>query len=74
MGEGSQKVPISNYKISQGDLIYSIVTIVNNTVLLLFFFAFLLGPHLQYMEVPRLGVEWELWLLAYTTATSTPDP
>ena len=26
------------------------------------------------MEVPRLGVEWELQLLAYTTATAMPDP
>ena len=26
------------------------------------------------MEVPRLGVESELQLLAYTTATETPDP
>ena len=26
------------------------------------------------MEVPRLGVESELQLTAYTTATATPDP
>ena len=26
------------------------------------------------MDVPRLGVESELQLLAYTTATATPDP
>ena len=26
------------------------------------------------MEVPRLGVEWELQLPAYTTATATRDP
>ena len=26
------------------------------------------------MEVPRLGVESELQLLAYTAATATPDP
>ena len=26
-----------------------------------------------HMEVPRLGVEWELQPLAYTTATATPD-
>ena len=26
------------------------------------------------MEVPRLGVELELQLPAYTTATATPDP
>ena len=26
------------------------------------------------MEVPRLGVQMELWLLAYTRATAMPDP
>ena len=30
--------------------------------------------HPQHMEVPRLGVEFELQLPAYTTATATPDP
>ena len=30
-----------------------------------FVFAFL-GLHLQHMEIPRLGVESELWLPAYT--------
>ena len=34
----------------------------------LFFF---LGPHVRHMEVPRLGVQLELQLPAYTTAT--PD-
>ena len=39
----------------------------------LFFFLFVfLGPHPQHMEVPRLGVEPELQLLAY--ATAMPDP
>ena len=33
-----------------------------------------LGPHLQHIEVPRLGVELELQLLAYTTATAMSDP
>ena len=37
------------------------------------FFVFL-GPHLQYVEVPRLGVELELQLQAYTTALATWDP
>ena len=32
-----------------------------------------LGPHLRHMEVPRLGVESELQLPAYTTVTATPD-
>ena len=43
----------------------------------LFFFSFsfcFLGPHLQYMEVLRLGVELELQLLAYITAIATLDP
>ena len=38
-----------------------------------FFFFNFLGPHLWYMEVPRLGAELELQLLAYTTATAAPD-
>ena len=39
-----------------------------------FFFCFLLGPHLWHMEVPRLEVELELQLPAYTTATAISDP
>jgi len=39
--------------------------------LLFFFFS---GLHPWQMEVPRLGVELELQLQAYTTATSMPDP
>ena len=38
-----------------------------------FCFVFLLGPHMQHMELPRLGVELELQLPAYTTATATRD-
>ena len=34
----------------------------------------LAGVSLRHMEVPRLGVESELQLLAYTTATATQDP
>ena len=34
----------------------------------LLFIYLLLGPHLQHMEVSRLGVELGLQLLAYTTA------
>ena len=41
-----------------------------------FFSSFLssfcfLGPHPWHMEVPGLGVKWELYLRAYTTATAT---
>ena len=35
---------------------------------------FFSGPHLGHMEVPRLGVQLELQLPAYTTATAMPDP
>ena len=38
-----------------------------------FFFPCFLGWHLWHMEVPRSGVEWELRLLTYTTATATGD-
>ena len=37
-------------------------------------FLFLLEPHLWHMDAPRTGVELELQLPAYTTATVTPDP
>ena len=39
-----------------------------------FCFVFSLGLHSQHMEVPRLGVESELQLPAYTTATATATP
>ena len=41
--------------------------------LFLFFFPVFLGPHPQYIEVPRLEVKSEIQLLAYTTATAMPD-
>ena len=34
-------------------------------------FFCLLGPHLQHVEIRRLGIKWELQLPAYTTATAT---
>ena len=36
----------------------------------LFFFFVFLGPHPWHTEVPRLGVELELQLPAYTTITA----
>ena len=38
------------------------------------FFFWFSGPHLQHMEIPRLGVEGELQLPAYATAIATQDP
>ena len=37
----------------------------------LFIYFVFLGPHLWHMEGPRLGIESELQLLTYTTATAT---
>ena len=43
--------------------------------LFLSFFLFcFLGPYLQHTDVPRLGVEADLQLPGYTTATATQDP
>ena len=36
-------------------------------------FFLILGLHLRHVKVPRLGVELELQLPAYITATATPD-
>ena len=38
------------------------------------FFLVFLGLYPWHMEIPRLGVDSELWLLACTTATATLDP
>ena len=43
-------------------------------LLLLLLLFCVLGSDSQHMEVPRLGAEWKLKLLAYTTATAMPDP
>ena len=40
---------------------------------ILFYFICFLGPHLQHMEVPRLGAELELQLPATATATWAPS-
>ena len=38
-----------------------------------FFFFVILGLHLWLMEIPRLGVQLELQLQAYSAATATQD-
>ena len=50
------------------------ITSLFNTLFSFFFFFLYLRPHPWHMEVPRLGVEWEQQMLAYTTATTTQDP
>jgi len=37
-------------------------------------FFFFVGPHLQHMGLPRLGIKSELQLPATATATAKPDP
>ena len=52
-----------------------LITFSSQSIFYSFFFFFVfLGKNSQHMEVPRLGVEPELQLLAYATATATPDP
>ena len=50
----------------------SMYEVVHCSIVCLFVFSFL-GLHLCHMEVPRLGVELELKLPAYTTVTATRD-
>ena len=44
------------------------------TICLCSFFFFFLGPQLRHMKVPRLGIELEPQLPAYTTGTAMWDP
>ena len=44
-----------------------------NIIIILFCFVCFLESYLRHTEVPRLGVEWELQPLAYTTVRPTPD-
>ena len=50
------------------------ISIKDNTVFVFYFSFCFLGLHLWHMEVPRLGVESERQLLAYSTATAMQDP
>ena len=53
--------------------IFFLIMTQSKTSEIYFIFVFL-GPYPWHMEVPRLGVAWELQLPAYTTATATLDP
>ena len=57
------KIFFCNFSLIPGTLFFKSLYVV----------IFLLGPHLQHMEIPGLGVELEQYLLAYTTATAIPD-
>ena len=39
-----------------------------------FVLSYFLGPQMQHVQVPRLGIELKLHLPAYIIATATPDP
>ena len=51
-------------------LAISMPMLVPHFIIIIFSF---LGPHLRHMEIPRLGVELELQLPDYATATTMPD-
>ena len=53
--------------------VYTLVKKLKMSLFLFLFLFFFLGLHLRHMDVPRLGVESELQLPAYTTATATLD-
>ena len=52
---------------------FSTVILYLDTLLKFLFFLSFLGLHLRQMEITRLGVQSELHLPAYATATATPD-
>ena len=68
--EASLQTPES----AQGRLLCSLDPNIIEVLLFKFFCFCFLGPHMWHKEIPRRGVESELQLLAYTTATPTPDP
>ena len=47
--------------------------VISSLFFFFFFFFCFLEPPLQHMEVPKLGVKWELQLMAYARATATQD-
>lgn len=70
--------PTSSYTVDTHAQMHNSLTVIHghkhSHVPFFFFFFVFLGLHPRHMEVPRLGVESELQLPAYTTATATPDP
>ena len=72
---GTCKAPLGTPRNNLEKLCYLIIQVIlspNYLFIYLFVFCFL-GLHLQHMEVPRLGVESELQLLAYPTAMAKSD-
>ena len=67
--------PLTNGKSNRWDNLkmWTNILIATDPKIQLFLCVYFLGPHLQHMEVPRLGAEMELQLPAYTTATAVWD-
>ena len=64
----------SGFPLSTQDLARDMGTIISYDFYFIYLFiSCFLGLHLWHVEVPTLGVESELQLLAYTTATATRD-
>ena len=59
---------------TRGEMYASLLHCFFSLLFFFFFFFSFLGLHLRHMEVPWLGAESELHLLAYTTATATWAP
>ena len=60
--------PLSHIIINQTS-----IAIINNLLLIIIIICFL-GPHLQHMKIPRLGVELEIQLPAYAIAIAMWNP
>ena len=56
-----------------GALLFCIACLLGDPANFFFFSSCFLGPQLQHVEIPKLGVELQLQLLAYITATATWD-
>ena len=73
MQEKTKTFPINHVILA---VTYQILQFMLLQVFSFFSFSFsfcFLGPHPRHMEVPSLGVQSELQLLAYVTYTATPD-
>ena len=54
------KIKVDFFKIIETLELFGYISFISTNTNKFFFFFFLVGLHLQYMEVPRLGVELEL--------------
>ena len=71
---GKQRPPLREYWPKRKDLEILLCLASQKYIFFFSFFFFGRGAHRQHMEVPRLGVESELQLSAYPTATTKSYP